>query len=80
MCSQNSSGRWRLCPGCGRERRLAAGRIVMCDHNRWDSIAWAMAPCEGSGQAPRPAGRPSAGGARVMAAEEEPGHWGGRAA
>jgi hypothetical protein len=43
---------WRLCPGCGRERRLAPDRRVMCQHNRWDSVAWAMVPCEGSGQEP----------------------------
>jgi hypothetical protein len=43
---------WRLCPGCGRERRLARDRRVMCQHNRWDSVTWAMVPCEGSGQEP----------------------------
>jgi hypothetical protein len=43
---------WRLCPGCGRERRLARDRRVMCQHNRWDSVTWAMVPCEGSGREP----------------------------
>src|SRR5215469_13571147 len=43
---------WRLCPGCGRERRLARDRRVMCQHNRWDSLVWAMVPCQGSGQEP----------------------------
>jgi hypothetical protein len=45
---------WRPCPGCGRVRRLAGDRRVMCQHNRWDSTAWAMVPCEGSGQEPAP--------------------------
>jgi hypothetical protein len=52
MCCQNTRGRWRQCPGCGRERRLASGRAVMCGHNRWDSATWSMVPCEGSGQPP----------------------------
>ena len=43
---------WRLCPGCGRERRLARDRRVMCQHNRWDSLVWAMVPCQGSGREP----------------------------
>ena len=63
MCRENTEGRWRQCPGCGRERRLAPGRAVMCRHNRWDSATWSMAPCEGSGQPPRrlaPAGSTSA--------------------
>jgi hypothetical protein len=60
MCCQSTSGRWRHCPGCGRERRLAPGRAVMAGHNRWDSAAWAMVRCEGSQQLPRPAGAPDA--------------------
>jgi hypothetical protein len=52
MSRQAANRWWRQCPGCGRERRLAPGGTVMCDHNRWDSTAWAMVPCEGSGQTP----------------------------
>jgi hypothetical protein len=67
MYWRNASGRWQLCPGCGRERRLAAGSAVICDHNRWDSIAWSMVPCEGSSQAPRSHGSGSAAAACVPA-------------
>jgi hypothetical protein len=50
MCVDGARGLWRLCPGCGRERRLAPSRSVMCGHSRWDSASLAMVPCEGSGQ------------------------------
>ena len=52
-CQQDNRG-WRQCGGCGRERRLAPGGTVMCDHNRWDAATWVMVPCEGSGQRPQP--------------------------
>ena len=54
MTGRDMVRRWRLCPGCGRERRLAPGTAVMCPHNRWDSAAWAMVACEGSGEPPGP--------------------------
>ena len=54
MSCQQVDSRWRPCAGCGRERRLAPGSTVMCDHNRWDAATWAMVPCEGSGQRPQP--------------------------
>ncbi len=54
MTRQAEGSRWRECAGCGRERRLAAGGLVLCGHNRWDSVAWAMVPCEGSGREPAP--------------------------
>jgi hypothetical protein len=54
MCVPRTGSRWGLCPGCGRERRLARGGAVLCGHNRWDSAAWAMVPCEGSGRPPHP--------------------------
>jgi hypothetical protein len=44
--------RWRLCPGCGHERRLARDGRVLCQHNRWEPAMRAMVPCEGSGQEP----------------------------
>jgi hypothetical protein len=80
MCSLNPTGRWQLCPGCGRERRLAAGRAVMCDHNRWDSIAWAMVPCEGSGQEPRSSGHAGTSDDPVPAVQGKPEPGGSRAA
>ena len=52
MCCQRDTCRWRICAGCGRERRLASSRVVMGQHNRWDAAAWQMVPCEGSGQPP----------------------------
>jgi hypothetical protein len=62
-CEQENS-RWRHCAGCGRERRLAPGRTVMCDHNRWDATVRAMVPCGGSGRHPLPdGGALGAGGA-----------------
>ncbi len=67
MTCQASSRWWRQCPGCGRERRLARGGTVMCDHNRWDSAAWAMVPCEGSGQAAALHGAPAGGGDQLGA-------------
>ncbi len=58
MCCQRDTCMWRICAGCGRERRLASSRVVMGQHNRWDAAAWQMVPCEGSGQPPHnaPAG------------------------
>ena len=53
MSRQQENSRWRQCAGCGRERRLAPGGTVICDHNRWDAAVRAMVPCEGSGQGPR---------------------------
>ena len=67
MTRQAANGWWRQCPGCGRERRLARGGTVMCDHNRWDSAAWAMVPCEGSGQAPAPHDAPAGEGEQLRA-------------
>ena len=52
---------WGQCPGCGRERRLTQDG-TMCDHNRWDSAAWAMVSCEGSGQALAPLPTPGTAG------------------
>ena len=67
-CEQENS-RWRHCAGCGRERRLAPGRTVMCDHNRWDAAVRAMVPCEGSGQHPQlDDGALDAGGASAQGA------------
>jgi hypothetical protein len=53
MCCQRNTCRWRVCAGCGRERRLARAGEVVSRHNRWDPAAWRMVPCEGSGQPPR---------------------------
>jgi hypothetical protein len=53
MSCQRENSRWRQCAGCGRERRLVAGGMVMCDHNRWDAAVRVMVPCEGSGQHPQ---------------------------
>jgi len=53
MTCQAADRWWRQCPGCGRQRRLTQDG-TMCDHNRWDSAAWAMVPCEGSGRPPGP--------------------------
>jgi hypothetical protein len=50
--------RWRVCPGCGHERRLARDGRVLYQHNRWEPAARAMVPCEGSGQEPIPADPP----------------------
>jgi len=55
MTCPATTGRWRQCAGCGRERRLARDRDVLCDHNRWDQASGAMVACEGSGQEPVPA-------------------------
>lgn len=52
MCCQRDACRWRICAGCGRERRLAHGAGVMVRHNRRDPTAWQMVACEGSGQPP----------------------------
>ncbi len=54
MSHQQENSRWRPCAGCGRERRLAPGGMVMCDHNRWDAATRTMVPCEGRGQRPQP--------------------------
>ncbi len=69
MTRQAASSRWRQCPGCGRERRLAVGGTVMREHNRWDPATWSMVRCEGSGRepAPQPA-RDSAGNHLVRGA------------
>lgn len=80
MYSRSVSGCWQLCPGCGRERRLAAGCAAICEHNRWDRVAWAMVPCEGSGWAPRSPGRASDAADRVPAAHGALAPGGGRAA
>ena len=64
MARQATNGRWRLCNGCGRERRLADNGTVMCEHNRWDPAVRAMLPCEGSGREPA---RPGAGSHRGTA-------------
>ena len=56
MTCQRTRCRWRWCPGCGRERRLARDGAVLCQHNRWDPVARAMVPCKGSGQQPVPGG------------------------
>ena len=69
MSRQAANRWWRQCPGCGRERRLARGGTVMCDHNRWDSAAWAMVPCEGSGQAPGPLNAPAAESEQLSACQ-----------
>jgi hypothetical protein len=53
MCCHRNACRWRLCAGCGRERRLAPAGELMCRHNRWDPATWQMVPCEGSGQPPK---------------------------
>jgi hypothetical protein len=53
MTRQVTACRWRWCPRCGRERRLARGGTVMGTHNRWDPATAAMVWCEGSGQPPR---------------------------
>lgn len=67
MTGQAANRWWRQCPGCGRERRLARGGTVMGDHNRWDSAAWAMVSCEGSGQAPAPHDVPAGEGEQLGA-------------
>jgi len=71
MSRQAANRWWRQCPGCGRERRLARGGTKMCDHSRWDSAAWAMVPCEGSGQAPAPHDAP-AGEGQALGARQVP--------
>jgi len=53
MCCHRNGCRWRVCAGCGRERRLAHVGAVMCGHNRWDPATWRMVPCEGSCQPPK---------------------------
>lgn len=53
--SRAGTGRWRVCGGCGHERRLADGTVVLGIHNRWDPGAQMMVPCPGSGQPPMPA-------------------------
>jgi hypothetical protein len=53
MCCDRNACWWRVCAGCGRERRLARGGEVLCGHNRWDPAIWRMVPCEGSGQPPQ---------------------------
>jgi len=69
MSCQPENSRWRHCAGCGRERRLAPGGTVMCDHNRWDAAVRAMVPCEGSGQHPQlDDGALDAGGAPAQGA------------
>jgi hypothetical protein len=70
MTCQRTRCRWRWCPGCGRERRLARDRTVMCQHNRWDPAAGAMVPCEGSGQQPSPYDAPG-GAVGYMPAEAD---------
>ncbi len=72
MRCQNKVGRWRQCPGCGRERRLAPGRAVMCGHNRWDSATWSMVPCEGSGQPARQLAPAGSTGAQIPASRVPP--------
>ena len=62
MTCQAANRRWRQCAGCGRERRLARGGAVMCDHNRWEPAAGAMVACEGSGREPAPLSVPGAAG------------------
>lgn len=52
MTCQRTRCWWRRCPGCGRERRLARDRKVMCQHNRWEPALRVMVPCEGSGREP----------------------------
>jgi hypothetical protein len=52
MTCQKARCWWRLCPGCGRERRLARDGEVMCQHNRWEPALRVMVACEGSGQEP----------------------------
>jgi hypothetical protein len=56
MTCQTAACRWRWCPGCGRERRLARGGTVMGAHNRWGPATAAMVRCEGGGQPPCPNG------------------------
>jgi len=68
MCRESSVGRWHQCPGCGRERRVAPGRAVMCEHNRWDSAGWSMVPCEGSGLSPQRFGPAAGTRARALVA------------
>jgi hypothetical protein len=69
MSHEQENGRWRPCAGCGRERRLAHGGAVMCDHNRWDEATRTMVPCEGSGQHPQQDdGALDAGGASAQGA------------
>ena len=53
MCCDRNACRWRVCAGCGRDRRLARSGEVLCGHNRWDPATWRMVPCEGSGQPPK---------------------------
>jgi hypothetical protein len=53
MCCDRTACRWRVCAGCGRERRLARSGEVLCGHNRWDPATWRMVPCEGSGRPPK---------------------------
>jgi hypothetical protein len=65
MTRQGANRWWRQCPGCGRERRLAQGGPLMRDHNRWDSAAWLMVPCEGSGQPPTPHSAPDRTGEQL---------------
>jgi hypothetical protein len=52
----------------------------MLDHNRWDSTAWAMVPCEGSGQPPRSPDHADAAAGLVPAAHGNPVPGDGRAA
>ena len=52
---------WGACPGCGRERRTVRRGRVMCEHNRWDSLTWAMVPCDGSSRPPHPAASTATG-------------------
>ena len=52
MTRRKIGSRWRVCPGCGHERRLAPDGRVMCRHNRWEPAVRAMVPCEGSGHEP----------------------------
>jgi len=69
MSCQQENSRWRQCADCGRERRLAPGGTVICNHNRWDAAVRAMVPCEGSGQHPQPDdGALDAGGASAQGA------------
>jgi hypothetical protein len=60
MTCQTAACRWAWCPGCGRERRVARGGLVMRAHNRWDPATGVMVACEGSGQPPRLNGRSQA--------------------
>jgi hypothetical protein len=44
---------WGICPGCGRERRIELGSILV-QHRVWQPAPGAMVDCPGSG---RPAAR-----------------------